>query len=742
MKILISSTLSSIPIVLAENKGLFPKSIPDLVTESHITYTGIIRLLREGRVIAGEVPFTYFLRENRLKKAPFKSMYPGANLTNVSYKFYTPRYVNFSKLDYSKEYLVPVTHENSVERYIAEYYFQDKKFQKLKIKFHETPFHLLEKFFHRKDCIGMPGNRYATPMLGSAIESVEFPEITLPTNVLVFSGIFFNENRRHALEIIESVMLAIDLIEKKDPEEKSELVEMIYSSGKFPDYSFQDIKKIFSIKNIGSSGFFSYGPYDGDLDKIRKYVFANSGKKVRQKRYSEIFNPLTDIKLKFREFSKNEKMISYKKSFGLNLIKDLNSLLLDISEQNYDSRLKLEEVKDYSLIARTYFNEIVDQLIWKIQYLQYEITKMENLNSILEIKLDRSSIDLQFSEERYRYLFEYSTDPSIIIDIVTGGIIDSNIKFRQITGYSRSDMAKLKFEDLVGTNQKIASLKENDDEVAKEIYFSDLELLRKDQVALNVDLNISSMPRLQGKYQIQFVNNSEKKEIERLKHEFISNISHELRSPMTNIQGYFQLLGGDMNASRFSEDELEMLKVIEKNIKRMNHLVENLLRLEQKNILDSHEELEKFDPAFVIRDISETYSPMAKEKKLQINLDLAESLLLEGIKFEFSQIIGNLLNNAIKYTDAGSVTIKLWRSENNIAIVTVSDTGMGIDPKYSISVFERFFRVPSSQNKKIGGTGLGLSIIQTLLEKMGGVILLDSKLGEGSTFTIRIPAAN
>ena len=123
-------------------------------------------------------------------------------------------------------------------------------------------------------------------------------------------------------------------------------------------------------------------------------------------------------------------------------------------------------------------------------------------------------------------------------------------------------------------------------------------------------------------------------------------------------------------------------------------------------------------------------------------MDLEESILIEGVKFEFSQIIGNLLNNAIKYTEKGKIKISLIKNETNIVIIKVSDTGLGIDPKYSISVFERFFRVPSSQNKKIGGTGLGLSIIQTLLEKMGGVILLDSKLGEGSTFTIRIPSAN
>ncbi|NUM42394.1 MAG: PAS domain-containing sensor histidine kinase, partial [Leptospiraceae bacterium] len=79
------------------------------------------------------------------------------------------------------------------------------------------------------------------------------------------------------------------------------------------------------------------------------------------------------------------------------------------------------------------------------------------------------------------------------------------------------------------------------------------------------------------------------------------------------------------------------------------------------------------------------------------------------------------------------------RSENHIAIITVADTGIGIDPEYSISIFERFFRVPSVHNKKIGGTGLGLAITQTLLEKMGGVILLDSKPGKGSVFTIRLP---
>ncbi|NUM41472.1 MAG: PAS domain S-box protein, partial [Leptospiraceae bacterium] len=647
MKILISSTLSSIPIVLAEKKGLFPKDTSSLVTESHNAYSGIIYLLREGRAAAGEVPFSYFLRENRLKKTPFKSLYPGAILTNISYKFYSSMNINFSNLDYSKEYIIPVTHVNSIERYVVEYYFQSKKFHRLKIRFQETPFHLLEKYFHQSDCLGMAGNRFMFPALNSAFEINEFPEITLPTNILVFSGIFFHEKKRLSLEIIESIMQSIDLLAKTNPDENSELIDTIYSSGNFPEYSYQDIKKIFLMNSTRKNKFFSYGPYEEDLEKIRPYVFANDGKTIRQKRYSNIFSPLNNIRSVLREVSNNEKTISYEKSFGLKLIKDLNLLLLDISEKNFDSRLRLEEIKDYSLVARTYFNEIVDQLVWKIYYLQYEITKLENLNSVLEIKLDRSFIDLQFSEERYRYLFEYSTDPSIIIDIYSGNIIDSNMKFRQITGYSRSDLAKLEFEDMVGHNEKIASLKENENDSVQEIYFSDFELIRKDQISLDVDLNISSISRLSGKYQIQFVNNSEKKENERLKHEFISNISHELRSPMTNIQGYFQLLSGNMNLTRFTSDELDMLKVIDKNIKRMNHLIENLLKLEQKNILDSKDDLEKFDPAYVIRDIADTYSPLAKEKKLQIVLNLEESLFIEGVKFEFSQIIGNLLNNAI-----------------------------------------------------------------------------------------------
>jgi signal transduction histidine kinase len=237
-----------------------------------------------------------------------------------------------------------------------------------------------------------------------------------------------------------------------------------------------------------------------------------------------------------------------------------------------------------------------------------------------------------------------------------------------------------------------------------------------------------------------FINNTEKKETMRLKHEFISNISHELRSPMTNIKGYFELLSADTSLA-FTKEHRSNLDAVFRNIKRMNKLIENLLQLGKSNSgMDRH--MEVFDPSIVIEEVVFVNEGMAKEKGISIIKDLKSGLRIDGNKFDFSQVITNLLVNGIKYTEQGSVTISCNKADNNLCQIKIIDTGIGIDIKYHLSIFERFFRVPDMANRKVGGTGIGLAISQDIVSNMGGVITVDSSPGKGSVFTILIPLVN
>ncbi|MFB5757922.1 sensor histidine kinase, partial [Leptospira interrogans] len=210
-------------------------------------------------------------------------------------------------------------------------------------------------------------------------------------------------------------------------------------------------------------------------------------------------------------------------------------------------------------------------------------------------------------------------------------------------------------------------------------------------------------------------------------------------SPMTNIQGYFELLRTEINTS-LSKDQSGMLDVIEKNIKHLNHLIENLLKFEEVRGEDNSGLIENFDPALVIEEVLYSNEPSAKEKGLVVELDLIKGLKVRGIRFEFSQVITNLFVNAIKYTEKGKIEIKMMKSTGGDKLeINIKDTGVGIDPKYIEKVFERFFRIPNDRNKRVGGTGLGLSISRTILHKMNGEITLESRVNGGSNFRVLLP---
>lgn len=210
---------------------------------------------------------------------------------------------------------------------------------------------------------------------------------------------------------------------------------------------------------------------------------------------------------------------------------------------------------------------------------------------------------------------------------------------------------------------------------------------------------------------------------------------------MTNIRGYLEFFKSDPSLP-FNTEHKNMLEVIDKNAKRLSFLIENLLKLTTSREKDKEDEvIEIFDPVPVIEDVIHMNSHLAKGKPIEWDLSLKKGFFLRGIKFEFSQIITNLYVNALKYTSKGKIGISIRETNGKIEI-TVEDTGIGIDPNYKNQIFDRFFRIPSSDNKKIGGTGLGLSIVKSLVDKMSGEIFVESTMGEGSKFTIYFPKVN
>jgi len=227
------------------------------------------------------------------------------------------------------------------------------------------------------------------------------------------------------------------------------------------------------------------------------------------------------------------------------------------------------------------------------------------------------------------------------------------------------------------------------------------------------------------------------RKLERIRTDFVSNVSHELKSPLGAILGYVETLLDDPSIS--DKNRKKFTEVIHKNIIKLIAIVEDLLilsRVETGGIND----ISKFYPEDIIREVVELYEGKINAKHLELKIIMPSNhLAMVASKFQIRQVILNLLDNAIKYTNNhGSITITLSMVDESI-VFSFSDTGIGIPYHEQERIYERFYQVEKSRTVDLNGTGLGLSIIKHIVDLHKGHIDLDSRLNHGSTFTVFFP---
>ena len=230
--------------------------------------------------------------------------------------------------------------------------------------------------------------------------------------------------------------------------------------------------------------------------------------------------------------------------------------------------------------------------------------------------------------------------------------------------------------------------------------------------------------------------------LENLRREFVANVSHELRTPITAIQGFVETLqdgalDDPAQARRF-------LEIIGRQSARLDVLINDLLQLSR---LESETEtgtitLEACDAADLARAAIQAAGPAATESQVRLNLACSELLPVRVNPNLFQQAVANLVDNAIKYSTAGGqVLIRGWRDTENRVLLSVQDNGCGIAKEHQERIFERFYRVDKARSRELGGTGLGLAIVKHIMQVHGGQVTVESEPGQGSTFTLRLPAA-
>ncbi|MCX8065633.1 MAG: ATP-binding protein [Candidatus Hydrogenedentes bacterium] len=224
---------------------------------------------------------------------------------------------------------------------------------------------------------------------------------------------------------------------------------------------------------------------------------------------------------------------------------------------------------------------------------------------------------------------------------------------------------------------------------------------------------------------------------------FLSNISHELRTPISTIQGYTEMLLSN-SLGPISQSQENALKVMSRNIQRLLNMVNEMIEFSRMEIRGIKLERRVFNINELVKECVELIRPRSIAKKIEVvcNINVMEEFYVWGDREKLGQLLGILMSNAIKFTDAGGkvgIDIEV-ESERGLSI-SVWDTGIGIPKEFHEKVFEKFFQVDSSPTRKYEGTGIGLAIAKSIVEAHGGSIFLESEEGKGSKFTVRIPEA-
>lgn len=229
------------------------------------------------------------------------------------------------------------------------------------------------------------------------------------------------------------------------------------------------------------------------------------------------------------------------------------------------------------------------------------------------------------------------------------------------------------------------------------------------------------------------------RQLETIRRDFVANVSHEIKTPLTAIKGFVEtLLQG---AIENPEDANRFLHIISKHVERLNAIVEDLLALARIEQKDGEKEItfEQRDLAEIMKAAVQVVQPKAEAKKIEIRLKCADNLFMKINATLLDQALVNLIDNAVKYSPENSIIHLASRVEARDVVISVADTGPGIPQKHLPRLFERFYRVDKARSRKLGGTGLGLAIVKHAVQAHGGQVGVESAIGKGSVFEIRLP---
>lgn len=349
-------------------------------------------------------------------------------------------------------------------------------------------------------------------------------------------------------------------------------------------------------------------------------------------------------------------------------------------------------------------------------------------------------------EERYRVLAETSADGVLTIDPL-GRLTYVNPSFEKMCGRRKSQILATLFrnylsDDSIYLFQQVFIDTRKKDEKIENVEF---ELVHTSGRSIPIEVNIAPLKKenefagmvctvrdITERKKIE----DELKKSERLKTEFMNIAAHELKSPVTPIKGYLDLIIQDKDAS---EKVKNWAKISLRNSERLLKLVGDILDVSRLDSDTMRFDMEKLNPAEVIDEIVEDMKPSIDNKQLEFITNMPKDLpSILGDRNRLSQVLKNLIVNAIKFTDHGSITIGAEEKDGHI-LIWVEDTGIGISKNELNKIFTKFYQAYTGDDRKNEGVGLGLFICKEIVQKHRGEIWAESELGKGSKFVIKLP---
>lgn len=388
-------------------------------------------------------------------------------------------------------------------------------------------------------------------------------------------------------------------------------------------------------------------------------------------------------------------------------IKQLTLAVEDVSKGNYDKKIDINSNDEIGKLADA-FNLMARELKYTVLQLKDRNIKLESiLNSINSglIAIDADYNIMLLNHLSYKFL----------------GINDGNLINRN-------------FYEVVQNKSVLNLLNKstvNNEYAVEEINHNNLKILR---ISANPIINTDS----KGIGTVLLIEDiTQIKKLEQIRSEFVSNVTHELKTPLTSIKGFVDTLKN--GAIEDFDIAKHFLDIIDIEAERLYKLIQEILTLSEIETRDKDINMAEIQIDILINSVKKILQPLADKKGIKLEFVVESGMInLFCNKDRIIQLLINLIENSIKYTEQGYVKAE-FKNNSNILVITIEDTGIGIPEQSIPRIFERFYRVDKGRSRKAGGTGLGLSIVKHIVILYNGKIEVQSKLGKGSIFKVDLP---